>query len=141
MRDTCKKQQGVRAVTECRCSPLPYVFLLSQTQLADNGTVALDVSLLQVVQKISSVTDHLLQTAAAVEVLLVGSEVLGQVCDAVRQDRNLNLRRTGVSLVGGVLLDDAELFFFLHGIFHLSLYLAYTQRAVGEVPRCPALYP
>ncbi len=102
----------------------PIMFLLSQTQLADDGTVALNVSLLQVVQKISSVTDHLLQTAAAVEVLLVGSEVLGQVGDAVGKDRNLNLRRTCVSLVGRVLLDDAELFFFLHGIFHLSFYLA-----------------
>ena len=98
----------------------PMIVLLSQSQLADDRTVTLDVSLLQIVQKVSSVTDHLLKTAAAVEVLLVDFQVLGQVSDAAGEDRDLNLGRTGVSLVGCVLLDEAELFFFLHGFFHLS---------------------
>ena len=98
----------------------PMIVLLSQSQLADDRTVTLDVSLLQVVQKVSSVTDHLLKTAAAVEILLVGSQVLGQVSDAAGEDCDLNLGRTGVSFVGCVLLDQAELFFFLHWFFHLS---------------------
>jgi len=104
-------------VTECRCSPLPLFALLSQAELADDRAVTLDVVLLQVVQQISSVTDHLLQTAAAVEVLLVGLEVLGQVRDAAGQNCNLYLGRTGVSFVGSVLLDQAEFFFLLHGFF------------------------
>ena len=94
--------------------------LFSQTELSNDCAVTLDIVVLQVVQKVSSVTDHLLQTAAAVEVLLVGLEVLGQVVDTAGEDCDLNLRRTGVSFVSGVLLDECELFFFLHGFIHLS---------------------
>jgi len=107
--------------------------LLSQAELADDRAVTLDVVLLQVVQQASSATDHLLQTAAAVEVLFVSLEVLGQVSDAVGQDSNLYLGRTGVTLVGSVLLDDVELCVFLHGIFtFLCFYLRFTQQSVGE---------
>ena len=109
----------------------PMIVLLSQSELADDRTVTLDVSLLQIVQKVSSVTDHLLQTAAAVEVLLVGLQVLGQVVDTVGEDRDLNLGRTGVSFVSCVLLNDAELFFFLHGFIHLSLNLAFHSAHGG----------
>ena len=77
-------------------------------------------------------TDHLLQTAAAVEVLLVGLQVHGQVVDAGGQDSDLNLGRTCVSFVGGVLLDQGKLFIFLHGFIHLSFILAQTQQSVGE---------
>ena len=109
----------------------PMIVLLSQTQLADDRAITLDVNLLQVVQKVSSVTDHLLKTAAAVEVLLVGLQVLGQVSDAVGEDRDLNLGRTRVSLVGCVLLNESELFILLHGFFHLSFYLAFHSAYGG----------
>ena len=118
-------------MTECRCSSLPLFALLSQAELADDRAVTLDVVLLQVVQQISSVTDHLLKTAAAVEVLLVGLEVLGQVGDAAGQNCNLYLGRTGVSFVGSVLLNQAEFFFLLHGFFHLSLFLFTFHSAIG----------
>ncbi len=111
----------------------PMNVLLSQTELADDCTVTLDVYLLQVVEQVSSVTDHLLQTATAVEVLLVGLQVHGQIVDAGGQNRNLNLGRACVSFVGCVLLNESEFFFFLHGLFHLSFYLAFTQQSVGEV--------
>ena len=112
----------------------PNVCLLSQAELADDRAVTLDVVLLQVVQQTSSVTNHLLQTAAAVEILLVSLEVLGQVSDAVGQDSNLYLGRTGVALVGSVLLDDVEFYFFLHGFFTFqkNIYLRFTQQSVGE---------
>ena len=106
--------------------------LLSQAELADDRAVTLDINLLQVVEQVSSVTDHLLQTAAAVEVLLVGLQVRGQVVDASGQNCDLNLGRTGVSFVSCVLLNDAELFVFLHGFIHLSFILAQTQQSVGE---------
>ncbi len=109
----------------------PNVCLLSQAKLADDRAVTLDVVLLQVVQQTSSATDHLLQTAAAVEVLLVSLEVLGQVSDTVGQDSNLYLGRTGITLVGSVLLDDVELCVFLHGFFHLSLFLFTFHSAIG----------
>ena len=110
--------------------------LLSQAELADDRAVTLDVVLLQVVQQTSSVTNHLLQTAAAVEVLLVGLQVLGQVSDAVGQDSNLYFGRTCVALVSSVLLDDAVLEFFLHGIFtfqKIFIYVSLSNRWVKEL--------
>ncbi len=107
--------------------------LLSQAELADNRAVTLDVVLLQVVQQTSSVTDHLLQTAAAVEVLFVDFQVLGQVSDAVGQNSNLYFGGTGVALVSSVLRDDVVLKFLLHGFFTFHcFYLRFTQQSVGE---------
>ena len=90
----------------------PLIVLLSQSELADDRAVTLDISLLQIVQKVSSVTDHLLKTAAAVEVLFVGLEVLGQVVDAVGENRDLNLGRSCVAIVKLVSFNDL-LFLFL----------------------------
>jgi len=95
----------------------PLGCLLSQVQLLDDGTVAVDVYLLEVTEEITSVTDHLEQTAAAVVVLHVGLQVLGQAVDAVGQNGNLNLGRTGVTLVDGVLSNDSLLFLVGHGFF------------------------
>ena len=83
--------------------------LLTQTQLSDQGTVTVDVLLLQIGQQIAAAADHLEQAAAAVVVMLVGLEVLGQVVDTSGQQSNLNLRRTGVTLVDGCLSDDGLL--------------------------------
>jgi len=46
-----------------------------------------------------------------VVVLLVGLEVFGQVGDAFRQDRDLNLGRAGVASGAGVIGDDLVLAF------------------------------
>ena len=83
--------------------------LLTQTQLSDQGTVTVDVLLLQIGQQITAAADHLEQAAAAVVVMLVGLEVLGQVVDTSGQQSNLDLRRTGVTLVDGCLGDDGLL--------------------------------
>ena len=107
--------------------------LLSQAELADDRAVTLDVVLLQVVQQTSSVTDHLLKAAAAVEVLLVNFQVLGQVSDAVGQNSNLYFGRTCVALVSSILRDDVGFEFLLHGIFTFQKnYLRFTQQSVGE---------
>ena len=45
--------------------------LLAQTQLSDQGTVTVDVLLLQVGQQITTAANHLEQAAAAVVVMLV----------------------------------------------------------------------
>ncbi len=109
--------------------------LLSDVQLLDDSAVTLDIDLLKVCEKVSSVTDHLEKSAAAVVVLVVSLEVLGESVDAIGKDRDLNLGRTGVALVGLVLVDDCLLFVFSdHGIFHLSFYFAQAQHTVGEKP-------
>ena len=55
-------------------------------------------------------TDHLGQTATAVVVVGVALEVLGKVVDAVGQNGDLNLGRTGVALVDRILLNDCLLY-------------------------------
>ena len=110
--------------------------LLSQAELANDRAVTLDIVLLQVVQQTSSVTDHLLQTAAAVEVLLVGLQVLGQVSDAVGQNSNLYFGRTGVALVSSILRDDVVLEFLLHGFFtfqKIFIYVSLSNRWVKKL--------
>ena len=123
---------------------LPMIALSSQAQLANDRAVTLDIVVLQIVEEVSSVTDHLLKTAAAVEVVLVSLQVLGKRCDSVGQKRDLHLGRTGVSFVGCVLLDNALLFVFQHGFyFTFLIFLALTQQSVGEESqnishdRCP----
>ena len=85
--------------------------VLAQTQLSDQGTVTVDVLLLQVSQHRTALTNHLQQTAARVVILLVYLQVLGQLLDAGGQDCNLNLRGTGVGSVGTVCLDNGSLVF------------------------------
>ena len=112
---------------------LSHALLFSESELADDRAVTLDVNLLQVVEQVSSVTDHLLQTAAAVEVLLVSLQVRGQVVDAGGQESNLYFGRTGVALVGCVLLDQCDLSVFLHGFYSPFFYFwRFTQQSVGE---------
>ena len=60
----------------------------------------------QVVEQPTTLADQQQQTTTAVVVVLVLLEVLGEVDDAVAQQRDLHLGRTGVTLGGGVLGDD-----------------------------------
>lgn len=93
--------------------------LSSQTELGDDGTIPFDVVLLEVTEEVASVTDHLVQTAAAVVVLLVVLEVFGKRVDAEGQDCNLDFRRTGVAFVYLVLFDKSLLLFLGNHILHL----------------------
>src|SRR5258706_12309401 len=65
------------------------MWLLADAQLVDDGAVAVLVRLLEVVQKAAAAADKLQEAAAAVMVLRVGLEVLGQVGDAVRGEWEL----------------------------------------------------
>ena len=88
--------------------------LLAQTQLGNDGAVALDILLLEVVEQISSLTNHLQQTAAGVMVLLMNLHMLGQVVDPLGEDRDLHLCRTGIGLVGSVVSNNSLLFLLEH---------------------------
>lgn len=89
--------------------------LFSQSQLADDRTVALNIRFLQIVKQISSVTDHFLETATAVEVLFVVLQMCRQIGDPSRQNGNLHFGRTGVTFMGGIGFNEVQFFFFLHG--------------------------
>ena len=90
--------------------------LLTQAELGDQIAVAVDVLLGQVVEQAAALTDHLVQAAAGVVVLLVFPQVLGQGVDPGGEDSDLDLGRTGVAFVGSIVQDDLGLLFLLdHG--------------------------
>ena len=88
--------------------------LLTNTQLGDEGTIALNVLLGQIIQKAAALTDHLIEAPAAVVVVDVDLQVLGELVDPLGEDSDLDLGGTGVALVGAVGLDDRGLLLFLH---------------------------
>ena len=94
--------------------------LLSKTKLLNDSSVSFDVYLLEVVEKVSSVTYHLEEAATAVVVLVVALEVLGEVRNSVSKNCDLNLGRSGVTLVGSVLFNNCLLFCCCHFRIHLS---------------------
>ncbi len=102
-------------------SPPPLIRkLLSDTELLNNRSVTCDVLLLEVAEKISSVTYHLKKTTSWVMVVLVSLEMFVEVVDSLCENCNLNLGRACVALVCSILLDDWKLFFLLkHVFFHL----------------------
>ena len=79
--------------------------LLTDAQLLDNGAVAVDFAVLQVIQHAAALTYQLQQTQTGAVVFLVDLEVLGEVNDAVGEEANLGLGRTGVG------------FYFLQAVF------------------------
>ena len=96
---------------------VPRWILFSDAQLGDNGTIPLDVLLGQVVQHLAALTDHLQQAAAAVVVVDVDLQVLGELLNPGGEDGDLDLGGAGVRGMGAVGLDDGRLFVLTnHGI-------------------------
>ena len=91
---------------------MQFVKLLTDTKLFDSSSVSLNVLLLEIVKKVSSLTDHLEQTASGVVVLLVCLEVFCEVADSLCKDSDLYLGRTCVGFVSSVSLDNGCLFVF-----------------------------
>ena len=69
--------------------------LLTDTQLGDQGTIALDVLLHEIIEQAAALTDHLVQAAAGVVVLRVLLEVLGELSDALGAENRCRLRGCG----------------------------------------------
>ena len=91
--------------------------LFTDAQLGDDGTIPLDVLLGQVVQHLAALTDHLQQAAAAVVVVDVDLQVLGELLNPGGEDGDLDLGGAGVRGMGAVGLDDGRLFVLTnHGI-------------------------
>ena len=74
----------------------PMSELPAQTQLCDERPVSLYVLIFEVPEVSPAFADHHQQPSAAVVVLLVDLEMLGQVVDTLGEQRNLDFRRTGV---------------------------------------------
>ena len=66
--------------------------LLTKTKLCDQCTVSFDVVLLQILEKSSSLTDHLQKASSGMMILRVLLQVLGELRDPCGQHRDLNFR-------------------------------------------------
>src|SRR5688572_8270633 len=99
--------------------------LFAQTQLLDQAVITLDVLLLEVREQAAALVDHHQQAAARMVVLVVILEVLGQVADALGEDRDLDFGGPGVALGLGVAGND---FLLLLGGDRHSSYSAVSDR-------------
>ena len=100
-----------------RYTPQITLKLLSDAATFDNRTIAFDVVLDKIVKELSSLTDHLLHTSAAVVVLGVLLKVLGELADSFGKNCDLYFGRTGVAFVYRIGLNEILLGFLCdHGV-------------------------
>jgi hypothetical protein len=69
------------------------VELSPEAQLLDQGSVALEIVLLEIVEEPAPPADELEQAPTRVVVLRVGAQVLRQVVDPAREERDLDRLR------------------------------------------------
>src|SRR5262245_12278106 len=81
----------------------------AQAETVDERLVACRIRLLQIVEQLAALIDHLEQSPAGVMVARVCGEVLGESLDACRQQRDLDLRRACVVRAVAVLRNDSGL--------------------------------
>ena len=79
--------------------------LLAETQLLQQVVVLGQVLALDVIKRLATAAGHLEEAAAAVEVLAMRAQVLGQVIDPGGEQRDLDVAGASVLLVGFVLCD------------------------------------
>ena len=96
--------------------------LAAQAEVGDELAVALEIFVLKIAQQAPALSDLHQQAAAAVVVLLVDLQMLGQLVDRRGEDGDLNVGRTGVVGAAAEFGRDLRLLFFGqgHGIFKLS---------------------
>src|SRR5262245_720334 len=106
---------GSRPVHSCACAPRePPACLITGPLAADAQTlddllITPLVARLDVVEKPAAQTHHFEQTAPRMIVVLVQLEVLGKPVNALGKQRDLDLGRTGVIFLGGVILNELQL--------------------------------
>lgn len=62
-----------------------------KTKLGDEGTVTLDILIVEVVQQPAALAHHHQQTSSTVVVLLMGPQMIGEVIDPLGEQRDLDL--------------------------------------------------
>src|SRR5579862_212780 len=83
--------------------------LVPQSKLSDELAIPLEVRPLHVVEDSATAPDHLEQTTAAVVVLGVQAEMIGEIVDSLGEERYLELGRTAIGLVCPVLFNERSL--------------------------------
>src|ERR1700732_2424743 len=90
--------------TRARCTREPYS--TTNVMLFEQGPVTRLVLPLDVIEQRTAGADDFQKPATRMIVLHVGFEMPGEVVDAFRQDRDLNLGRAGVAGLVGIRLND-----------------------------------
>jgi hypothetical protein len=86
------------------------VRLVAEAKIADDLPVPGDIVTLQVLQQSTSLSDHFQETPTTVMILGVRTEMVCEIVDPVREQRDLNSRGSGVLVVLSVLFDRRCLF-------------------------------
>src|ERR1700730_4047714 len=89
----------------------PPVLLSPDAQLRDQRSITLDVVAAQVVQQATALADEEKKAAPRVVVLLVRLQVLSELPDALREDRDLNLGRARIRVMELVLRNQLSFYF------------------------------
>src|SRR5262249_19655073 len=101
------------------------------------GTRCVDTG--EVVEKLATLGHKLEQSTPGMVVLDVGLEMLGEAVDALREDRHLHFRRTGIAGLGRVGLDDFGL---AAGCYRHRVVLVLSGSRSAAEPGCrPARSP
>lgn len=106
--------------------------LAAQAKPRQQRVVPVNVSVAQVPQLATALTNQHQQTTTSVEVVAVLAQVVGQVLDAIREERNLHFGRTGVTREALEFLDDRGL---LLSCLHCTL-----SQETGRGPAAGVLY-
>lgn len=80
--------------------------LLTDAQSLNDGLITLGIVIFQVIKQAATLADHHEKASTGSVVLFVRSEVVGKLDDPFAKNSDLDLRATGVSGVGAVLVDD-----------------------------------
>jgi len=115
--------------------------LPAQTQLGNDFAVALDVASLDVVEKTTTPTDHHQKSTATVMVVRVGLQMLGEMVDAIGQQRDLHFRRAGIGSVRTVLSDRFVLGCCSHGGSAFRVVLTEVADSVTDLHHAGARSP
>lgn len=87
--------------------------LLTQTELLHDGTVALDVTVVKIVEQGTTLTYKLGQRTSGDEILVISFHMLCEVLDAISEQCDLALCRTRIYLALTVLLKNLFLLCFV----------------------------
>jgi hypothetical protein len=85
--------------------------LAAEPEPSDDGPVARVVLLDEIGKKTTALANELEEAATGMVVLGEAPEMVGQPLDPLRQERNLDLRRPGVTFLGGIPGHDLLLLF------------------------------
>ena len=83
--------------------------LLADAELLNDGFVALGVVGLQIIEQTAAFADKHKKPAPGGMIFLVSLEVLGQITDSLRQDRDLHFGAPSIVVVRAILRNDVLL--------------------------------